>query len=48
MFLIYITVSIAAQIGSTAFIAMRRAEFSFVQNFLLALRLPLLIPLAFL
>ncbi|HEY3272408.1 MAG TPA: lipopolysaccharide biosynthesis protein [Methanocella sp.] len=48
IFLIYITVSIVAQIGSTAFIAMRKAEYSFVQNVLLALRLPLLIPLAFL
>ena len=47
MFLIYITVCIVAQIGSTAFIAMRKAEFSFVQNLLLTLRLPLLVPLVF-
>lgn len=48
VFLGYITVSIVAQIGSTAFIAMRKAEFSFLQNLILIFRLPLLIPLAFL
>jgi O-antigen/teichoic acid export membrane protein len=48
IFLIYITVSIVAQIGSITFIAMRKAEYSFVQNALLTLRLPLLIPLVFL
>jgi O-antigen/teichoic acid export membrane protein len=48
MFLIYITVSIVAQIGSTSFIAMRKAEISFIQNALLTLRLPLLVPLVFL
>jgi O-antigen/teichoic acid export membrane protein len=48
VFLGYISVCIVAQIGSTAFIAMRKAEFSFLQNVILAFRLPLLIPLAFL
>ncbi len=48
VFLAYITVSIIAQINNISFIAMRRAEISFVQNLLLVLRLPLLIPLVFL
>jgi O-antigen/teichoic acid export membrane protein len=48
VFLAYITISVVAQIGSTTFIAARKAEFSFLQNLLLMLRLPLLVPLAFL
>jgi O-antigen/teichoic acid export membrane protein len=48
VFLAYITISVVATIGSTTFIAARKAEFSFLQNLLLMLRLPLLIPLAFL
>lgn len=48
VFLVYIVVCIMAQIGSQTFIAMRKAEYSFIQNALLTLRIPLLIPLAFL
>ncbi|OPY27125.1 MAG: Polysaccharide biosynthesis protein [Methanocella sp. PtaU1.Bin125] len=48
IFLLYIVVVTIAQVGAVTFIAARKAEFSFLQNLLLTLRLPLLIPLAFL
>jgi O-antigen/teichoic acid export membrane protein len=48
VFLAYITINVVSTIGSTTFIAARKAEFSFLQNLLLLLRLPLLIPLVFL
>lgn len=48
IFLLYIMVAVTTQICTMTFIAARKTEYSFLQNLLLTLRLPLLIPAAFL
>jgi O-antigen/teichoic acid export membrane protein len=48
IFLLYIAFCVIGQIAAVTFIAARKAEMNFIQNLLLTVRLPLLIPLAFL
>ncbi len=48
VFLLFTTVLSVATITAQSFVAMRDAKYSFIQNLLLTLRIPLLIPLLFL